>query len=141
MKISWPMLTLPPINLHTVPLLEQQKKQTGNRMNPEGERKKVLFVCAQGRLRSATAMHLMNQMYGYNTRCCGVDHDAMVPINAGLVIWADEICVMEQYMMQKVQEIADSHVAFVKIKSLDIPDEYDYMDSELCSIIQRRFFA
>lgn len=86
-------------------------------------------------------MHLMNRLYGYNTRCCGIDTDALVPINANLVIWADEIVVMEGYMMQYVQEIADSHCAFIKIRNLAIPDEYDYMDDELCSLIQRRFFS
>ena len=141
MKISWPMLPLPPINLHTVPLLEQQKKQTGNRMNPEGERKKVLFVCAQGRLRSATAMHLMNQMYGYNTRCCGVDEAALVPINQQLILWADEVHVMEEELVPRVQEVVDSHRPNLEIRIMGIPDEYEYMDSELCSLVQRRFFS
>lgn len=86
-------------------------------------------------------MHLMNRLYGYNTRCAGVDTDALVPINPELVCWADEIVVMEGYMTQHVQEIADSVKAFVKIKNLGIPDEYDYMDEELCSLIQRGFFS
>lgn len=101
---------------------------------------KVLFVCSQGRLRSPTAMHLMNRLYGYNTRCCGVDQDALIPLSPDLLLWADEVVVMEQFMTGVVQEIADCHIGKVKIKCLDIPDEYDYMDDALCSLIQRGFF-
>lgn len=110
-------------------------------INTENDKYKVLFVCAQGRLRSATAMHLMSRMYGYNTRCAGVDHDALIPLNEMLVCWADEIVVMESYMETRVQEIADSVTAFVKIRCLDIPDDFDYMDEELQALIQRRFFS
>lgn len=110
-------------------------------VDPEGDKKKVLFVCAQGRLRSATGMHLMNRLFGYNTRCCGIDQDALIPLNPNLCIWADEIVVMERYMLHRVQQCLDHHGIATQPKCLDIPDEYNYMDDELCALIQRRFFS
>lgn len=109
--------------------------------NPEGDKRKVLFVCAVGRLRSATAMHLMNRLYGYNTRCCGTDDGALIPLNSNLLYWADEIVAMEDDVAMDVLLALENHGINQKVKSLRIPDEYEYMDEELCSLIQRRYFS
>lgn len=107
----------------------------------EMKNKKVLFVCAQGKLRSATCMHFMNRLYGWNTRAAGVDADALIPITAELIKWADDIYVMESYMEGAVQEIADDIGAFIRIRVLNIPDDYNYMEEELCGLVQRRVFS
>lgn len=135
--ISWPSMNLPPINLYTVPLLGNVKSSTVN----QSMSKKVLFVCAQGRLRSATAMHLMHRMYGYNTRCCGTDKDALFQANERILGWADEICTMDEFQKFLIQGMCDDMGIAQKVRSLNIPDDYDYMDDELCSLIQRRYFA
>ena len=144
--ISWPSVSLPPINLYTVPLLGQTSNtetatRVNNKMDKSTRETNILFVCAQGRLRSATAMHLMNRIYGYNTRCCGIDETALIPLNPMRRIWADMIYVMEEYMLQYVQDGLDNHGIYTVPKCLGIPDEYEYMDEELCQLIQKRFFS
>lgn len=96
-----------------------------NCTNPyQGDTKKVLCVCSAGLLRSPTAAVVLNREYDYNTRACGVDREyALIPIDGVLCDWADEIVVMEKWMVDYVEEAFNS-----KIMVLGVPDKYAYMD-------------
>lgn len=96
-----------------------------NCKNPyQGNTKKVLCVCSAGLLRSPTAAVVLNRKYDYNTRACGVDEGhALIPIDGVLCNWADEIVLMEKWMVDYVEEAFNS-----KIMVLGVPDKYAYMD-------------
>jgi len=66
---------------------------------------KVLFVCSQNRLRSATAERVFGGRAGLDVRSAGTDHDARVPVSGDLVSWADVILGMQRAHVLQVREI------------------------------------
>lgn len=103
-----------------------------NCTNPsQGEAKKVLCVCSAGLLRSPTAANVLHKEFGYNTRACGVHEDyALIPYDEVLGSWANEIIVMESWMVDYIDKEFDN-----KIIVLNIPDSYGYMDTNLQKMI------
>lgn len=103
--------------------------------NPyQGSAKKALFVCTGGILRSPTAAHYAAAVKGWNTRSCGVMSEAIPPVHANLLEWADMIYCLERQHMQFIhQTFGDRYVD--KIRVLDIPDNFAYRDRELLSYI------
>jgi len=102
----------------------------------QGDYKKVLCVCAIGCLRSPTVARVLQEKYGYNTRSCGLDvKNAIVPFTIKLAFWADEIVCMESYMVHEIEDQL-SRVGFNRdIVCLDLSDDYDYMQQDLCDAI------
>jgi predicted protein tyrosine phosphatase len=103
-----------------------------NCTNPyQGETKKVLCVCSAGLLRSPTAANVLHKEFRYNTRACGVHEDyALIPYDEVLGSWANEIIVMESWMVDYIDKEFDN-----KIIVLNIPDSYGYMDTNLQKMI------
>lgn len=105
--------------------------------NPhQGSKKKIVFVCSAGVLRSATASHIYADKF--NTRCAGTLRAALIPFSENLCAWADEIVFVnkENYLQ------ANPSWVFLykeKIKVLDIPDTYGYMDKTLVEIIKTQY--
>ena len=56
----------------------------------QGNYTRLLFVCTVGMLRSPTAAEI-DVEFGYNTRSCGHDDVALIPLTANLIAWADHI--------------------------------------------------
>lgn len=101
----------------------------------QGTAKRVLCICSAGLLRSPTAAVVLNQEYGYNTRSAGCNPDyAMIPVDAVLIAWADEIVVMEKEHLEFLPEAGNK-----LIKVLNIPDRYGYGDPELISLIKKYY--
>ena len=109
--------------------------------NPyQGTDKKVLFVCSMGILRSATGARLYAPKY--NTRTAGSWHDALVPITAILIAWADEIVfVNKENYEQVVKQLDGEAFDFVdkKSKVLNIPDQYPHMHPELIKAFKGQY--
>jgi len=102
----------------------------------QGDYKKVLCVCAIGCLRSPTAARVLQEKYGYNTRSCGFDvKNAIVPFTLKLAFWADEIVCMESYMVHIIEEQLEEAGFSRDIQSLNLSDDYDYMQPDLCDAI------
>jgi predicted protein tyrosine phosphatase len=101
--------------------------------------KRVLTVCSGGCLRSPTAAFVLGQEpYNFNTRSCGLETEyAIVPIDEGLVHWADEIVFMNQWMRDEVAQEFDIRGKDKQV--LDIPDRYAYRDPELIELIKQRY--
>ena len=104
---------------------------------------KVLTVCSGGVLRSPTAAALLTQLYDFNTRSCGTEDYALVPLTQELVYWADEIICAENYHLGEVEKVMDN--CYLKdeprpiTRVLGIPDMFDYMDVELVRLIKVKF--
>jgi len=100
--------------------------------------KKLLFICSQNRLRSPTAEQVFSAYPHIEARSAGLDNDAIVKVGTEDLEWADHIFVMEKKHRNKLQK---KYRAFLRNKSvytLEIPDDYEFMDEELISILKRK---
>ena len=115
-----------------------------NCANPyQGQYKKVLCVCSAGLLRSPTmAVVLSAPPYNFNCRAVGVDADhALIPIDDVLLHWADEVVCADTYQRDMVEAKLLELKIETKVRSLNLPDEYDYRDPQLMEIIAERYDA
>jgi len=106
--------------------------------NPyQGERKKALFICSGGILRSPTAAHYAASDLGWNTRSAGILPEAVPQVNHTLITWADQIFCMEEEHEQYIRLSGLRLYCEVskKIVVLDIPDDFAYRDPELVKLI------
>ena len=95
----------------------------------------LLFVCSKNKWRSRTAETIFKNSSNHNVRSAGTDDDARIKINEKHLHWADVIFVMETKHRQIISQNFSTTIAKSKIIVLDIPDDYQYMDEELISIL------
>lgn len=101
----------------------------------QGPAKKVLCVCSAGLLRSPTAAYVLATEFGFNTRAVGLTKEyALIPMDEVLAYWADEIVVMEPWMVDAVKEFVDPYHN-PKVTCLNVPDQYEFMAPELQTFI------
>lgn len=97
-----------------------------------------LFVCTINRMRSATANAIFKQDERFEVRSAGTDKAAAITLTRELLSWANTILVMEKthrnYIRNHFPDIYDSK----KIVCMYIPDDYDFMQPELISILKNR---
>lgn len=96
----------------------------------------VLFVCSRNQWRSPTAEQVFRRGYAIDVRSAGTASSAKRLISAQDLIWADLVCVMEHKHKQRIVAAFPRLVQFKKIEVLDIPDDYQYMDSELIELLK-----
>ena len=111
------------------------------------QHRKVLTVCSAGCLRSPTAAHILSsEPWNFNTRCAGTSQEyAIVPVTEALVIWANDILVMDE-LQQSIINCIQNKLAeemedyeYKRVINLDIPDEYSYRDPRLVEIMTEKF--
>lgn len=95
----------------------------------------VLFVCGKNRLRSPTAEHVFADWEGLETSSAGVNRDADSPVTPELLDWADTILVMEPSHRAKLAAQFGARLRGKRIASLDIPDDYEYMQPALVELL------
>lgn len=106
----------------------------------QGEAKRVLTVCSAACLRSPTAAAVLNQEYGYNTKAAGVSLEyAIVPVTGRLLMWSQEIVVMESWQAHEIIEMLEIMGLDRPVICLNIDDNYCYMQPELVSLIKQRY--
>ncbi|WP_406824466.1 low molecular weight protein tyrosine phosphatase family protein [Pedobacter sp. KACC 23697] len=98
----------------------------------------ILFVCSRNKWRSATAETMYKNHPEHQVRSAGTEPSARIKINAKLIIWADLIFVMEKKHKQRMTERFPQEVDEKEIITLDIPDDYQYMDEELIGEIDSK---
>jgi predicted protein tyrosine phosphatase len=91
----------------------------------------VLFVCSRNRRRSATAEAIFADLKGINTLSAGTSVDAVTPLTADLIEWADLILAMETVHRRRLRVRFGSLLRDKRIGVLGIPDKYEYGDAEL----------
>lgn len=113
----------------------------------QGSHRKVLTVCSAGCLRSPTAAHILSSPpWNFNTRCAGTSQEyAIVPVTEALIIWANDILVMDEYqqsiingMQNKLAEEMTGY-EYKRVINLGIEDNYGYRDPELVRIMTEKF--
>lgn len=106
--------------------------------------KNILFVCSQNKLRSPTAEQVFSGNPNIEVFSAGTNNDAVTPLTGELVAWADIIFVMEKAHRTKVQKKLNRFLGGKRLICLDIPNEYDFMDPVLVSLLEtkvRRFLT
>jgi len=99
---------------------------------------RLLFICGQNRLRSPTAEQLFASWPGVETDSAGLKAEAETPVTPEALAWADLILVMEGSHRRKLAARFPAALKGKRVVSLDIPDEYDYMDPALVALLQAR---
>jgi predicted protein tyrosine phosphatase len=99
---------------------------------------KLLFVCSRGRLRSATAETLFSTCEGLEVLSAGTNPDAVTPLSADLIEWADIVFVMEAAHSRKMNQKFGPLLCRKRVIVLGIPDEYSYMDPGLIEILKAK---
>ncbi|MBT1064403.1 phosphotyrosine protein phosphatase [Bowmanella sp. Y26] len=100
--------------------------------------KKILFLCSRNRLRSPTAEAIFKGVEGWEVSSAGINNDAEVMVSTEDLEWADYIFVMEKMHKKKLSSKFGQVIKNKKIVSLDIPDNYEYMDDRLVAILQAK---
>ena len=98
----------------------------------------VLFVCSQNKLRSPTAEQVFADWPGIVAASAGTNHDAEEVLTTEWVEWADLIIVMEKRHRRKIQSNFRAQLGQKRIISLDIPDDFGFMEPALIALLKQR---
>ena len=72
---------------------------------------------------------------GYDARSAGTEDKARVKATSGHIGWSDLIFVMEKKHVRRLQESFRDILSHKKIVCLNIPDNYQFMNSELIELL------
>jgi len=95
------------------------------------DRQRVLFICSQNVYRSPTAEALYRKEPDLEVSSAGTNVDAVNPVSAELIHWAETIVVMEQHHRQELLAEFSEEVRGKKIVVLGIRDIYRRMEPAL----------
>ncbi len=99
---------------------------------------KVLFVCDANRLRSPTAEAIFTGRPYLEVKSAGLAKQATVPVSIDLLEWAELIFVMEKRQRNILQSKFKEIYQRKRIICLYIPDDFEFMDPELISLLEER---
>lgn len=99
---------------------------------------RILFICSQNKLRSPTAEQVFSDQPQLDVLSAGTNHDALNPVTAEQIEWADLIFVMETTHRTKLQKRFRQHLKGKNIICLGIPDNYSFMQPELVELLRRK---
>ena len=85
-------------------------------------KKHILFLCSRNKLRSPTAEAVFADHPGIDVDSAGLGSDAVVPLSAEQIEWADLILVMEKAHRSRLNQKFRKFLAGKRIVVLNIPD-------------------
>ena len=100
--------------------------------------KRLLFICSANKLRSPTAEHIFSTWRDVETDSAGLNASAELQLSTEQVEWADIIFVMEKAHRNKLSKKFRKNLKGKRVVCLDIPDDYDFMDSDLVRLLEAR---
>ena len=100
--------------------------------------KRALFICTQNRLRSPTAEQVFASWPDVDTDSAGLGNDANVPLSSEQIEWATIIFVMEKAHRTRLSIRFKKHLNGKRVICLDIPDDYEYMQPELVTLLSAK---
>lgn len=107
----------------------QENKESPGRL-------RVLFVCGRNQWRSPTAEALYRRDPRVSVRSAGVSEKSRRRVSADDLAWADLVLVMERKHRARILDTFRDVSPMPPIESLDIPDDYEYMDPELVELLR-----
>lgn len=96
---------------------------------------KVLFVCGRNRRRSPTAERIFRDDARMTVRSAGTSDSSKRRIAEQDLVWADLILVMERKYADRIKALFSSQTV-PPMRSLEIPDDYKYMEGELIELLK-----
>jgi predicted protein tyrosine phosphatase len=102
------------------------------------EVRKVLFICRQNRVRSATAERLFCKRTDLDVRSAGTSSDALVRVNARMLEWADVVITMDDSQRVALEQMFPRHAALARLVCLQIPDDFTFLQPELVALLEAR---
>ena len=99
---------------------------------------RALFTCSQNKLRSPTAEQIFSKWPRVEADSAGLNNDAKVALSPEQIEWADIIFVMEKAHRNKLSLKFKRYLNGKRVICLDIPDEYEYMDTKLIKLLEVR---
>ena len=103
--------------------------------------KKLLFICSENKLRSATAETVFSEYENVQAIGAGTNKDATTSVSGDLIEWADSILVMEQIHKSKVTKKYNSLLKNKRVLVLGISDNYKYMQPELIHLLKSKVLS
>jgi len=100
------------------------------------QRIRILFICGKNLRRSPTAEAVYRNDPRVEVRSAGVSEKSRHRVTEKDLLWADLVVVMERKHKTRITEAFAHLENLPRIESLDIPDEYDFMDGELVELLQ-----
>jgi predicted protein tyrosine phosphatase len=97
---------------------------------------KVLFVCGRNNRRSPTAEKIFKTDRRMFVRSAGVADTSKRKITEADLAWADLVLVMERKYASRIRDAFRHLEALPPIESLDISDEYIFMQAELIEALR-----
>ena len=95
----------------------------------------VLFICSRNQWRSPTAERIYINSPGISTKSVGTASSAKHKVTHHDIQWADLVIAMEQKRLKRLRAGFPGEMQYKDSYTLDIPDNYRYMDPELVDII------
>jgi predicted protein tyrosine phosphatase len=92
---------------------------------------KVLFVCGRNNRRSPTAEKIFKNDRRISVRSAGVADTSKRKITEADLVWADLVLVMERKYASRIRDAFRHLESLPPMESLDISDEYIFMQAEL----------
>jgi predicted protein tyrosine phosphatase len=89
-------------------------------------------------MRSRTAESIYSDDSRYIVKSAGISKNAQVKLSEDLIIWADIVFVMENKFKDIIVDLYPIEFISTKIVSLDIPDNYYFMETLLVELIKSR---
>jgi protein-tyrosine phosphatase len=89
-------------------------------------------------MRSRTAESIYSDDSRYIVKSAGISKNAQVRLTEDLIIWANIVFVMENKFKDIIIDLYPIESLSKKIVSLDIPDTYYYMETQLVDLIKSR---
>lgn len=99
---------------------------------------RLLFLCSRNQWRSPTAEKVYQDDPRVEVRSAGLSASARCRVSEKLLRWADRVLVMEHEHKQRLWVQFPEVVRELRIEVLDIPDDYEFMNPELVTLIRER---
>jgi predicted protein tyrosine phosphatase len=102
-----------------------------NHMTRPRAKKRVLFVCTENRVRSATAEQVYRGRPDLEVRSAGVAEYAAVPLTPELFNWADLVFVFSKRQQRIVEARFPDRAQRKRLVCLGLPDRFEYKSPKL----------
>ncbi len=97
---------------------------------------KILFVCGQNKRRSPTAERIFKGDPRMQVRSAGISDSSKRRLTAGDLAWADLVLVMQRKYAARIKVAFKDIDPLPSMESLDIGDDYIFMDKGLINILR-----
>ncbi|MGK7943257.1 MAG: phosphotyrosine protein phosphatase [Microcystaceae cyanobacterium] len=95
----------------------------------------ILFICNINQCRSPTAEWLYSKNPEFNVASAGIRQDCDNRVDKDLLLWADQIFVMERLHLDIIRQEWPKIYQNKSIKCLNIPDNYGYKEPALIKLL------